>query len=135
IAVAQRLIRKLCDECKEKEKPTKTIFEMIKKEVEGMPLDAKKHAEPLLLQKDFQIFSAHGCKVCGSNGFKDRVALFEILSMTDELEKVVLQDPSEKKIFDEAKRQGMTTLRQDGILKVLDGITTVEEVVRATEEV
>ena len=134
IAVAQRLIRKLCDECKEKEKPTKAVFEMLKKEVEALPLDAKKYAEPLILQKDFQIFAARGCKSCGSNGFKDRVALFEILSMTDELERIVLQDPSEKKIFDEAKRQGMTTLRQDGILKVLDGITTVEEVVRATEE-
>ena len=65
---------------------------------------------------------------------EDRIALFEILTMTDELEKITLEDPSEKKISQEAVRQGMTTLRQDGILKVLDGITTIEEVMRATEE-
>lgn len=134
LAIAQRLIRRLCDQCKQKEKPTKAIFDLIKKEVAELPLDAKKIAEPLVLQKDFEVFVPRGCRVCGSSGFSGRIAIYEIFSMTDELEKIALEDPSEKKILLEAKRQGMTTLRQDGILKVLDGITTVEEVMRATEE-
>ncbi|MBI2642521.1 MAG: Flp pilus assembly complex ATPase component TadA, partial [Candidatus Wildermuthbacteria bacterium] len=135
IAIAQRLIRRLCDECKQKEKPTKAVFDLIIKEVAALNPEMQKHADPLVKQKDFEVYAARGCKVCGSSGFRDRIAIFEVLTMTDELEKITLEDPSERKISQEALRQGMTTLRQDGILKVLDGITTVEEVMRATEEV
>ncbi|MDO8633157.1 MAG: ATPase, T2SS/T4P/T4SS family [Candidatus Wildermuthbacteria bacterium] len=135
LAIAQRLIRRLCDECKQKEKPTKAVFDLIAKEVAALNPEMLKHADPLIKQKDFEVYAARGCKACGTSGFRDRVAIFEILTMTDELEKITLEDPSEKKISQEAARQGMTTLRQDGILKVLDGVTTVEEVMRATEEV
>ena len=54
--------------------------------------------------------------------------------MTDELAEIILREPSEAKIFEEAKRQGMITMKQDGIIKVLDGITSIEEVLRVAEE-
>lgn len=67
-------------------------------------------------------------------GVLGRIALFEILSMTDELADIILKEPSEANIVQEGKRQGMITMKQDGILKALNGITTIEEVLRVAEE-
>jgi type II secretory ATPase GspE/PulE/Tfp pilus assembly ATPase PilB-like protein len=67
-------------------------------------------------------------------GFAGRIALFEILLMTDALSNVILKEPSEASILKEAKAQGMITMKQDGILKVLRGVTTIEEVLRVSEE-
>ena len=60
--------------------------------------------------------------------------MFEVLKMTDELGEIILRQPSELKISEEAKRQGMLTMKQDGVLKVLEGNTSVEEVLRVAEE-
>lgn len=67
-------------------------------------------------------------------GFSGRVALFEVLKMTPELENIVNSGATEAKISEEAKRQGMITLRQDGILKALEGLISIEEVLRETAE-
>ncbi len=134
IAMAQRLIRRLCDNCKEKKVVSKTTQNLIEKEVLAMPVDLQKHLDPLLKQKEFLLYSPKGCKKCGNTGFSGRIGIFEVLAMTDSLSRVILESPSEIKIQQEAKLQGMTTMRQDGIVKVLDGLTTIEEVVRATEE-
>ncbi len=88
----------------------------------------------MVKSKELILFSPKGCKKCGSSGFSGRVGIFEVLAMTNELAEIILADPSEIKIQQEAKRQGMLTLRQDGIVKVIDGITTIEEVLHATEE-
>lgn len=131
VAIAQRLVRVLCPECKKKVKPSKEIQNLILKEIETLPEEMKKKIK---IPEPFLIYEAQGCKKCQNQGFKGRTALFEVLEMTKELEKIILTEPSENKIAEEAKRQGMITMKQDGILKVLKGVTTIAEVLRVAEE-
>jgi type IV pilus assembly protein PilB len=130
-ALAQRLVRKLCSECKKEIKPKQEIKEMMLKEIEEMPLSVKKELGSL---KSITIYEPGGCQKCFNSGFEGRISLFEVLSMTDSLADIILKSPSEAAIRKEAKDQGMVTMKQDGILKVLKGITTIEEVLRVAEE-
>jgi type II secretory ATPase GspE/PulE/Tfp pilus assembly ATPase PilB-like protein len=127
--IAQRLVRKLCDNCKKEIKPEKEIKKLILEEIENLPEKGKNN---LKISTDFKIFEPVGCDLCNKTGFSGRISIFEILEMTKELEEIILKEPSESKILEVAKKQGMITMRQDGILKVLSGITTIEEVLRET---
>jgi len=131
IATAQRLARKLCQNCKRKVKPKKETRDLILKEIDKLPEKVKKEIK---IPEPLTIFEPVGCRDCHNTGFSGRIALFEILEMTPQLAEIILKEPSEAKILEEAKRQGMLTMKQDGILKVLDGITTIEEVLRVAEE-
>ncbi|MBI4138431.1 MAG: type II/IV secretion system protein [Candidatus Wildermuthbacteria bacterium] len=135
-ALSQRLVRRLCDNCKEKVEPQKGIKELILQELQRMP---QKRSGPELEYaatggKDLAIFEPKGCRECSSIGYTGRIGIFEVLEMTDELAGIVIGAPSEAEIEKEAVRQGMMTMRQDGILKVLDGMTSMAEVIRVTEE-
>ncbi|MBZ9569590.1 type II/IV secretion system protein [Patescibacteria group bacterium] len=131
ISLAQRLVRKLCPECKKKIKPKPKIRDLILRGIESFPPEAKKNFK---ISKDFSIFEPKGCKKCRFEGYSGRIGLFEVLEMTDSLSELIFKEPSEVKIAEEAKNQGMVTMKQDGILKVLDGITSIEEVLRVAEE-
>ena len=131
IAIAQRLVRKLCQNCKKKIKPKREIRDLILKEIDNVPEKVKKEIK---IKEPLTIFEPVGCRDCHNTGFSGRIALFEILEMTPQLAEIILKEPSEAKILEEAKRQGMLTMKQDGILKVLDGVTTIEEVIRVAEE-
>lgn len=119
LAIAQRLVRKLCD-IKKEIKPSSEVQELIKKEL----IDVK---EP------YSIYEPKPSKGC-TKGTKGRIAVFEILEMTPELEEIILKEPSDIKIREEAKRQGMITMFQDGISKALRGLIGFEEVRKAVEE-
>lgn len=134
LAMSQRLIRRLCDQCKEKVVAKKEIQALITKEIQEAPASFQKDVAVHMNGKELFVFQARGCKLCNNLGYSGRVAIFEILVMTEGLAEVILKEPSEAAITKEAKAQGMITLRQDGILKVLDGITTIEEVLRVTEK-
>jgi type IV pilus assembly protein PilB len=129
VAIGQRLVRRLCDKCKREVKPTKEIRDLILKEVEELPEEEKKKIK---IPQNFKIYEAVGCDECNGIGFSGRIGIFEVLEMTKSLEEIILKEPSEAKILEETKRQGMITMRQDGILKVLKGETTIEEVLRET---
>ncbi|MDO8601423.1 MAG: GspE/PulE family protein [bacterium] len=131
IAIGQRLVRTLCPFCKKEVKASKEVEELILKEIENFPPEAR---QEIKIKKPLQIFQAVGCKKCNQLGFAGRISLFEVLSMTKALAEITLKEPSEAKISEEAVRQGMMTMKQDGILKVLEGITVIEEVLRAAEE-
>ncbi|MBI2577828.1 MAG: type II/IV secretion system protein [Candidatus Wildermuthbacteria bacterium] len=132
VAVAQRLVRKLCINCREAVKAKKGMKELIMKETANASPDFQKKVEPYL--KDLKLYQPKGCKKCGSSGYSGRLGVYEALSMTDALAGIILEDPSETKVAEEAKRQGMVTMFQDGILKALDGMTTIEEVLRVAED-
>jgi type IV pilus assembly protein PilB len=131
IMIAQRLVRKLCPHCRKKVKAAKEAKEMIMKGIKELPLSVKKDIK---IPDPFYIYEPVGCKRCNNIGYSGRVGVFEILEMTPSLSKLVLEKPSEDKISQEAQKQGMVTMKQDGILKVLKGITSIEEVVRVAEE-
>ncbi|MCH8741426.1 Flp pilus assembly complex ATPase component TadA [Patescibacteria group bacterium] len=131
IALAQRLVRLLCVECKKKVSPRKEIKDMIFKEIDSLPPVSKKN---ISIPKPFVIYEAKGCKKCNNQGFSGRIGIFEVLNMTDELADIVIKELSEAKIRVEAHRQGMISMKQDGIFKVLNGITSIEEILRVAEE-
>jgi len=126
LAVAQRLVGRLCDKCKQKIKIKKAIKEVITREIANIK-DKIKIKEPIKY-----MWKAVGCKYCHGTGFSGRIALFEVLEMKEQLFDAVLNEPSEKRIAEAAKKSGMITMREDGIVKVLDGVTTFEEVLRET---
>jgi len=130
IAIAQRLAHRLCPYCKEKIKPNKETEKAILKEIAGLPATSKKFFTP---PSEIFIYRPKGCPKCNMKGEKGRVAIFEILKMTPELEKIIVEDPTEANISQEVKRQGMITMRQDAIIKSLLGIISFEEVFRITE--
>ncbi len=135
IALAQRLVRRLCPFCKEKVQPSEEIKEKIFERYNSLPEMIKKGL-PFKLEskKDVFIFEPKGCKKCGNEGYSGRIGVFEVLKITKTISEIITSDPSEAKIFEEAKKQGMITMEQDGVLKVLEGITSMEEVLRVAEE-
>lgn len=136
VVLSQRLVRRLCDNCKERVEPKKEIKDLITKELDHMPKGYDKVADAYIAAGggSLTIFSPKGCKECMNSGYIGRIGVFEVLEMTDELAAIVLFEPSEGAILKEAVRQGMMRLRQDGILKVLEGVTNIEEVIRVTKE-
>lgn len=116
--LAQRLARKICVGCKEEmELPETALLE-----VGVSPEDAK----------TAKCFHGKGCATCNGTGYKGRIALYEVLPFTDSVKELVLNGASTTEIKKQAIKDGMKSLRMSGISKVLEGVTTVEEVLRAT---
>ncbi len=126
VAMAQRLIRKLCSECRQEYTATPEERKTLEADLSAMPPQAVKPPmkEPLSLWK------AAGCPACNSTGYKGRVGVFEIILVDDTVEQLMFKEPSEVEIKAAAKVQGQISMRQDGILKVLTGITDLPEVER-----
>ena len=130
IAIAQRLAHRLCPYCKEKTRPNKEVEKILMKELSALPEESRKF---FTMPAQLYVYKAKGCPKCNMKGEKGRIGVFEILKMTPELEKIILEDPSEQKIILEAKRQGMVTMRQDAVLKAIQGMISLEEIFRITE--
>lgn len=130
IALAQRLVHRLCPYCREKIRPNKEVEKILMKELASLPEEAKK-AFPMPPQ--LYVYKSKGCPKCNGKGEKGRIGIFEILKMTPELEKIIIEDPTESKIAEEAKRQGMVTMRQDAVIKAVQGLIAPEEIFRMTE--
>jgi len=131
VAVAQRLAHTLCPYCKEKVRPVKEVEKEIIRQLNDLPEEAKKYFK---IPKEIFVYKPKGCPKCNMKGEKGRIGVFEILKMTKGLEEVIINDYSLSKIAEEAKKQGMITMRQDALIKALDGVISAEEVFRITEE-
>jgi len=131
VIVAQRLVRRICDSCREEIKASPRMEEIILKELEDVPDEQKKE---LNLSPPLKLFRGKGCKNCGQKGYSGRISICEVLAVDPALEKIISEKPSEELIKKEAKNQGMIAMRQDGIIKALNGFTTMEEVLKASEE-
>jgi len=129
IAISQRLIRTLCDHCKKKVKINERLKVHVQKSLTSIPPSVRKSMP--IPPVEF-VYEAEGCESCNFKGYKGRIGLFEVLSMTDEIADIILKDPVERLIFQTAQKQGMLTMSQEGILKVLAGETTIDEITRVT---
>ncbi len=137
LLMAQRLVRRICSECKEEVKDiSKDATEMIKKELKLTdPEILKKKMEiESLDQLKIQAYRGKGCGHCQKSGMKGRMGIFEVIEVNEEINKLIGDDSRERAIEEAAKRDGYTTMKQDGIIKVLKGLTTIEEVQRVTED-
>ena len=118
LIVAQRLVRRLCQKCCEPhELPKRALLDMGYGENE---ID------------DLHIFKAHGCEACNNTGYKGRTALFEVMKISDEIKEMILNRATSREIKRKAIENGMLTLRRSGLVKIKNGVTSVEEVLRET---
>jgi len=124
--VAQRITRRICPHCKTSYQPVKQVEENIKS-VLGNLYPKKFQSQPLLLYK------GSGCNECNQTGYLGRIAIFEVLRVSPTINRMILQQESAKNIEEQAKKEGLITMKQDGYLKALEGITTIEEVLRVAE--
>jgi len=131
LAVAQRLVRRLCPRCRKNVPAEGMLYKKILAEYENFPSETKKNFK---LPDPLMIWEPVGCPYCKRQGYIGRIGIFETMEMTAQLAELVLTDLSETKLNEEAKRQGMISMRQDGIIKAINGLTTIEEVFKATEE-
>ncbi len=129
IMASQRLVGLLCPDCKKAEEAPLAVERIIEKTLAEIPKElGGKHNKP------YKIYHAPGCAKCKSRGVVGRIAIFEVLQMTPGLAEAINTGPTVQKITKEAKEQGMLELRQDGVLKALDGLVSMEEVLRSTAE-
>ena len=118
LIVAQRLARKVCNSCRERDDISiETLIQM------GMDPETASKAE---------CTRGRGCPSCGNTGFKGRIALYEVMPITDAVRELILMGASSNEIKNEVIGQGMKTLRQSGLTKILDGTTSVSEILRTT---
>jgi type IV pilus assembly protein PilB len=116
--VAQRLVRRICTNCRAEFEPTEEMLwelSLTPEEVRGRTF-----------------YFGKGCEMCNNTGYKGRTGIFEIMHMDDTLRDLIMHGSSTNVLRDEAKKRGMRTLRDAGLMSIYDGITTIEEVVRAT---
>ena len=118
LILAQRLIRKICMDCREPVKVHPQLLIDL-----GIPPDEV---------KSFPVYKGKGCPICNNIGYKGRVGLYEVMPMKEEVKELVLSRSSTSEVKKEAMRLGMKTLRQSGIMKIKDGVTTIDEVLRST---
>ncbi len=120
LIVAQRLVRRICTDCKAECKYTD-------EELAAMGLSPEEAT-------GITFYKGEGCDTCGGTGYKGRQGLYEVMAMSPEIRRMVLRGASTAELTEQAVREGMLTLRMDGLMKVKRGITTMEEIVKETAE-
>jgi len=121
--IGQRLVRRICQNCKvEIPAPQSLLFEI------------KKILQNVNLNHPIKFYKGKGCDQC-KDGFKGRVGIFEVLTITPQIEDLVLEKKPASDIFAQAVKDGMITMKQDGIIKAVRGLTTIEEVMRVTSQI
>ncbi len=122
LIIAQRLVRKVCESCRvSSQVPTKELlarYPFLKSYISGTSIT---------------LYSGKGCPACNHSGYKDRIAIFEVIKVTPEIEDLILRRPASKEVWQLALKQGSHSLFEDGLDKVKNGITTIEEVLRVAE--
>jgi type IV pilus assembly protein PilB len=131
LMVSQRLIGRLCDNCKKADTASGSMEKLIESALQTLPPG---FASAFQYSKPYQIYHAGGCNRCKNRGIVGRIAIFEVLTMSPGLVEAIESGSALQKILKEAKAQGMISLRQDGVLKALQGLVSMEEVLRSTEE-
>ena len=128
ISMAQRLVRKLCDKCKEKQPASEAEAAAVKKVIETFPLNREK---PDIAE--IFVWKAKGCKFCNNLGYKGRIGIYEAILIDEEVEPLILLNPTETEILKKSEKQGILNMKQDGILKVMNGTTSLDELQRVVE--
>lgn len=134
LSIAQRLIRKLCNDCKKEKEVTereKTIIKSILEEAKNNNKDFSKYE--IDVNAPFKLFEPVGCDKCNHTGYSGQMGIFEAIYNDAEIEKIIPQNPSEREIKKIATHQGTLNMKEDGIVKVLKGVTSLEEVGSAVD--
>lgn len=126
-AVGQRIARKICPHCKENYVPPPEVIAEIKVILGNLFPNPPAGGE-------VKLYKGKGCTECGDSGYSGRIGIFEVLSVSEKIARLVLEHPDSATLEKQAVSEGMITMKQDGYLKVLSGMTTLEEVLRVAQE-
>jgi len=124
--MGQRIARKICAKCKTEYTPAKELV-----------VEMRKILGDLMTQKtdqEIKLYKGKGCDTCENTGYFGRVGVYEVMVITEKISKLVLQKSDSFTIEEEAKKEGMITMKQDGYLKVLEGVSTIDEILRVAQE-
>lgn len=144
VVMGQRLVRKVCDKCRKPFAASEAAVQMINKHIGHLlpktEKDVARMAEyfgyktlPLFNQKAYTLYKGEGCSDC-VDGYKSRIGIYEIFEMNKAIEKLLLKEATTSEIQMQAQKDGMLTMQQDGLMKALTGITTLEEVSRVSAD-
>lgn len=142
--IGQRLVRQICDKCVQEYQASEAEAESIKKTLQGVLPESGQASEelkqdigyeylPNLSQSAYTLYRGQGCGEC-SEGYRGRTGIFEVFSISPEMEKILVGETTSSKVQAQAQADGMITMKQDGYLKALNGVTTLEEVVRVASD-
>jgi len=140
--VAQRVLRKICPDCRVEYNPPQVVVEDIKHALgnllteEHIKLSSEEEKDLAEVEgkSTFKLAKGEGCDKCGGSGFKGRIAIFKVLAVTEKIGRLILERAPSGKIEETAVEEGMVKLIQDGYLKVLEKLTSIEEVLRVAKE-
>lgn len=144
VVMGQRLVRKVCEKCRKPMQATQAAVDMINRVVGNyLPKDQSQlqmveenlgyKGLPILSQNAYTLYKGEGCADC-DDGYKGRIGIYEIFEMNKDIEQLLLKQATSSAIQDQAQKDGMLTMQQDGILKALTGTTTIEEVSRVSAD-
>lgn len=125
-SIGQRIARKICTHCKVDYIPPQEIVEEIRKILGNFMPKAE--------NSEVKLYKGAGCEACGHSGFLGRIGIYEVLPVSEGVAKLILERSDSSSIEAKAKEEGMITMKQDGYLKVLEGITTIDEILRVAQE-
>jgi general secretion pathway protein E len=137
--LAQRLVRAICKDCQTAIKLDEATIESLGKEFHMeklMPVLIRAGVAPQKTKdiKDLKFFKGVGCDKCGNTGYKGRLGIHEILEVTPAVAQMIMEHKSAQEIQDQGEKEGMTLMWEDGFIKALKGITTIDEIVRVSKE-
>lgn len=121
--VGQRIIRKICPDCKVSYVPSPEMLAEIKNTLGALMPPGEVH-----------LYKGQGCEACGQSGYLGRIGIYEVLTITNQIAKLILTRSDANTLEEEAKKEGMITIKEDGYLKALEGVTTIEEVLRVAQD-
>ncbi len=133
MVIAQRLVRRICESCKEEKEISEVIKARIMEKIKNV---AQKEIENygMDLSKGIKFYHGKGCEICGGTGLKGRLAIYEAVPVTEDIRNIIIEKRgNEELIKKERDKAGVLTIEQDGVLKIIKGLTTIEEVERVTE--
>ena len=125
VIIAQRLVRKICDMCKQ---PFSLRIDQLS---QNLPVD--KIQRFFGNQQDIRVFKGKGCPICHNTGYAGRIGVFEVLEVSNDIKKLITEKKDADVVLQQAVREGMTTMLDDGLAKAAKGETTIDEVLRVTK--
>ena len=129
VSMAQRLIRKLCDHCKKTIEPKPEEEVLIRKILNAAVAEGKDLSlYGVKVDQKITLWGPVGCEKCGMIGYKGRLGVFEAILTTEDIEKMIPNNPSEREIKKVAQKQGILDMKEDGVIKAMNGVTSLEEV-------
>lgn len=135
MAVAQRLLRRVCTACGVLESPTAEELAKLKESIQGViPMLRQKGVELPDINENLKIYHAKGCEKCSNTGYRGRIGIYEAFLVDNDIQKLILGETSIVAMKEEAQKKGMLTMYQDGLIKVIQGITTIDEIERVAEK-